>query len=144
MLRTLPVSLYLLVCAGLVAGNVVVYKTVFAPHVLQVKTFAAGKGIATLVRTPSGATVLIDTGSDASILRALGMELPFSQRHIDVVILTGSHASSTGGLPFVQARYRIGAVAHTGDRVQLDSHTALDATPAGVFLSDGQTVTKIR
>lgn len=150
MLRALPVSLYLLVCTGLVVGNVVVYRVVFAPRSLEITTFRTGEGlpagrqgIATLVRTPS-ATVLIDTGSDASILRALGMALPFSQKHIDVVLLTGSRASSTGGLPFIETRYRVGAVAHTGDRVQLDLYTSLDATPTGVFLSDGQTVTKIR
>jgi glyoxylase-like metal-dependent hydrolase (beta-lactamase superfamily II) len=150
MLRALPISLYLLVCAGLIVGNIVVYRVVFAPHTLKVTTFRTGEGlpagrqgIATLVRAPD-ATVLIDTGSDASILRALGTELPFSQRYIDVVILTDTHASTTGGLPFVQGRYRVGAVAHTGDRIQLDSRTTVDATPTGVFLSDGQTVTKIR
>lgn len=144
MLRALPVSLYLLICAGLVVGNAVVYRIIFAPPVFVVETFTAGKGIATLVRTPGGATILVDTGSDASILRALGTALPFSQHHIDVVLLTSSHASSTGGLLAIQARYRVGAIAHTGNQVILNSSTAIDATLSGVFLTSGEVVTKIR
>ena len=65
-------------------------------------------------------TVLIDTGNDASILRALGTALPFGTRHIDVLVLTDTGAAQIGGLPFIRERYTIGAIAHPGDRVTID------------------------
>ena len=52
-------------------------------------------------------TILVDTGPDAGILRALGLALPMWQRSIDAVILTGTKTSFVGGLPEVQDRYRV-------------------------------------
>jgi beta-lactamase superfamily II metal-dependent hydrolase len=108
MSRTLPSGLYLLLFVGLVVGNISVYRAIFAPSVLQVTVLEVGKGDATLVRSPSGATLLIDVGPDASILRALGTALPPWQRKIDIVILTNNtKKSSIGGLPDVLSRYKV-------------------------------------
>ncbi len=74
--------------------------------VLTVNILDVGKGNAILVHTPSNKTILIDTGADASILRALGENLPMWQRNIDVVILTSSAARAPGGRAKVKAPFR--------------------------------------
>ena len=89
------------------AANILIYRAVLAPRTLGVTALEVGKGDATLVRTPSGRTILIDTGPDASILRALGMALAPWQKKIDAVILTSTKKNSVGGLPDVLSRYKI-------------------------------------
>ncbi len=79
------------------------------PH-LEVRVLGVGNGDAILLTTPSRKTILIDTGPDASILRALGQALPEWQRHLDAVILTSSVADATGGLPEVEKKYTVGAI----------------------------------
>ena len=124
------------------------------------------QGHATLVRSPNGKTVLIDTGPDASILRALGSALPLWQRRIDAVVLTSSAARSAGGLPAVQSRYRISKIIHIGNAlvpygtsflfdgsyIKIIAPAALtisygssvfkisSSTPAGVYTSDGKAI----
>lgn len=173
MLRALPVGVYLLLLVVLVTGNIYVYGEILAPRTFNVTALDLGKGSAVLVRAPSGATVLVDAGPDAAVVRALGTALPFSRRHIDVVVLTSAVASTTGGLPAVMSRYRVSALVRlgapgsksveaalavaasaepdlqqitydAGARVVLGRDTFLDVLPTGVFLSEGTTVTKIR
>ena len=166
MSRTLPSGLYLLLFVGLVAGNISVYRAIFAPSVLQVTILEVGKGDATLVRTPSGATLLIDAGPDASVLRALGSALPMWQREIDAVILTGTKTSFVGGLPEVESRYHVSTRMQIGDatvpygtplmfdgsRIEIISPGTFSisygtasfpissSTPKGIYISDGVSV----
>jgi len=105
MLRTLPVSLYLILLLVLSAANISFYRTLSTTRAIEVRALDVGEGKATLVRMPNGATILINTGPDASILRALGNTLPPWQREIDLVLLTGSKKSEVGGLPDVLNRY---------------------------------------
>lgn len=161
-----PTWMYVLVFVGLLIGNVKVYQAIFAPPVLEVTKFDVGKGSAILVRSPSGKTLLIDTGSDASILRALGVTLPMWQRKIDVVILTSTKSSSVGGLPDVQRRYHISQIMRIGSkdipygipllfdgaRIEIffpeilsvfygsTSLAISSSTPAGVYISDGVSI----
>lgn len=109
-------SFYLLLLCGLIVANTYLYKTIFAPPVLEVSVRTAGKGNVTIVRTPHHKTLLIDTGSDASTLRALGEILPPWQRNIDAVVLTGDKTSFTGGLPTIESRYKI------KDRITIGDH----------------------
>lgn len=112
--KTLPVYFYVLLLCGLAAANVSIYRTVFTQPLLSVSVLDVGKGRAALVRTPSGKTLLIDTGPDASILRALGTTLPEWKRDVDVVILTSSSLSTAGGLPEVLDRYHVGRLVRSG------------------------------
>jgi len=92
------------------------YRSYAEQKTFEVTVLDVGKGDAVLVRSPSGATMLIDTGPDASVLRALGSVLPFWDRHIDVLIETSAAASSIGGVPEVLVRYRVGQVVKNADR----------------------------
>lgn len=115
MSRALPTSLYTLLFFVLIAANISVYRTIFAPHILEVTILETGKDDAILVRSPNGKTILINTGPDASILRALGSVLPMWQRSIDAIVLTSSKASSVGGLPEVENRYHVLKLIYIGD-----------------------------
>jgi competence protein ComEC len=110
----MPRVFYWILLFLLIAGNVSIYRAIFAPAVLTVRVLSVGKGDAILVQSPSGKSVLIDTGPDASILRALGGALPMWQRSIDAVILTSTKSSSVGGLPEVQSRYRVSTITKIG------------------------------
>lgn len=162
---------FLFACiALLVATNINIYRSILAPRALEVSVLDVGKGNAALVRAPSGATLLIDAGPDAGILRALGAALPMWQRRIDAVILTGTKTSLVGGLPEVEHRYRVSAFVRVGDAaipygtsfafgdsligiiapavfVVSDGATSLNissSTPAGTYTSDGRAFIKTR
>lgn len=151
MFKALSVKRYLFIVCGLLVANTLIYRAILAPRPLTISTLEVGKGNATLVRTQSGATILIDTGSDASILRALGTILPPWQRSLDAVILTSDKKASVGGLPDVLSRYRVAKkITLTGDRrLTLGDGTYLDLSltknaPAGVSVFDGVSLTKVR
>ena len=116
------------------------------------------------MHTPDGKTILVDTGPDAGILRALGLALPMWQRSIDAVILTGTKTSFVGGLPEVQDRYRVSKIMRIGNtttpygtsllfdnaRIKIIAPATLSifygattfnissSTPAGIYISNGQ------
>ena len=111
-----PVSLQLLLLGGLIWANITIYRTALAPQALEVTVLEVGEGRAVLVQTPHKETILLDTGPDASVLRALGAALPMWQRKIDVVILTGTKGSFVGGLPEVESRYHVATIVRVGNR----------------------------
>lgn len=161
----MPRGFYIILFFVLVAGNTSVYRVILAPRALEMAILEAGKSNAVLVHAPYGKTILIDTGPDASILRALGESLPVWQRDIDVVILTSSAAGYAGGLSPVQSRYRISKIIRVGDivapygtslifdntRIEIIAPATLtifygtaafnisSSTPAGAYISEGKT-----
>ena len=168
--RTLPTWGYLLIFCGLIVANHTIYRDASAPRLLTVTVFAAGKGTAALVQAPSGATLLIDTGSDASILRALGTILPMWQRSLNTILLTSDSAKNVGGLPFIRDRYHVGGIIKASGRDQpygapiifnkiiitpvapgvatvsygTTSLTVSSSTPVGTYTSDGLTIARIK
>ena len=75
-------------------------------HQLRV-IFLETKGDAVLIQTPAGGYVLIDGGSDpAALSAALGRQLPFWQRTLDVVVLTAADGAHLPGQVAALARYR--------------------------------------
>jgi competence protein ComEC len=82
------------------------------PGELTVTFFDVGQGDAALVRSPGGATALIDAGPDAGQvareLAALGV------RRLDLVVATHAHADHVGGLPSVLARFPVSLVVDPG------------------------------
>src|SRR3989344_7589612 len=97
MWRELPRSFYIVFFFIFIAGNISVYQAILAPPVLEVAVLEVGKGNAVLVHTSHDKIILIDTGPDASILRALGSALPMWQRDIDAVILTSPAPPPSAG-----------------------------------------------
>jgi competence protein ComEC len=82
------------------------------PRSLTVTFFDVGQGDAALIRSPAGATILIDGGPDpeqvATKLAALGV------RRLDLMVATHPHADHVAGLPAVLARYPVGLIVDPG------------------------------
>ena len=170
MSHVLPKSFYAVLLLILIAANVCVYQTIFAPHTLQIFVLDVGKGNSVLVQTPNKKTILVDAGPDASILRAIGTSLPEWQKDIDDIILTSAKTSFTGGLPEVLQKYHaptpfsFGTASHPyGSQISLDSVSIKiiapgtltisfgdaslsisSSTPKGVYVSEGKEIVKTK
>jgi competence protein ComEC len=99
-------------------------------HRLSVTFLDVGQGESILVESPSGNRVLIDGGpSGEAITAALGRQLPFYDRRIDVVIATHQQTDHIGGLPEVLDRYAVSAVLETSATAESLTYNAWkDAT----------------
>jgi competence protein ComEC len=75
------------------------------PSSLTVTFLDVGQGDAAVIRTPDGATVLVDAGPDeqqvATELAALGI------RRIDLAVATHAHADHIDGFPAILARFPV-------------------------------------
>ncbi|OGY47286.1 MAG: hypothetical protein A3J62_02650 [Candidatus Buchananbacteria bacterium RIFCSPHIGHO2_02_FULL_38_8] len=80
----------------------------------QFCVFDVGQGDAILTRTARGQNILIDGGSDNTVIYKLGEYLPFYERKIDLVILTHPHADHVTGLVEVLKRYKVKNIFLTG------------------------------
>lgn len=67
-----------------------------------------------LIEGPTGVQLLVDGGSDKSVLRGLGETLPFYDRKIDAVLATHPDSDHIGGLPDVFERYEVGVFIESG------------------------------
>jgi competence protein ComEC len=82
---------------------------------LHVWLLTMGHNHAVLAQTPGGAHILIDGGRfPSSLLLALGDRLPFTDREIELLVLTQPDEFDYGALPDVLARYRAGVVLTNG------------------------------
>ena len=78
---------------------------------LHVTFLDVGQGDAIFIQTPGGRQVLVDGGpSETTLLSALGAEMPFWDRSLDLVVLTHPDADHITGLLPVLARYRVDAI----------------------------------
>jgi competence protein ComEC len=81
---------------------------------LSVTFLDVGQGDAALIEGPGGQRILVDGGPSAAAVRdALGRNLPFYDRRIDLVVLTHPQADHMAGLPAVLDRYDVGGVMTT-------------------------------
>lgn len=130
MLSNLPRNFYIVLFLILIAGNISVYQILFMPHELKVTVAGAGKGIVVLLQQNSHPkTILINTGSDASILRVLGEHISPWQRNIDAVILTSAETRFMGGLQEIANRnYRIENLIRFGAQGSKSAEAAIAAT----------------
>ncbi len=84
------------------------------PTPLTVTFFDIGQGDAALIRTPAHQNILIDGGPDDRVAAKLGRALPWTDRTIDLVILSHPHADHVTGLVPVLQHYHVGRVLMTG------------------------------
>ena len=103
------------------------------PGALTVTFFDVGEGDAALVRSPGGATMLIDGGPDpeqvATKLAALGIH------RLDVVVATHPHLDHYEGLAAVLARIPTGLVLDTGCKPVETTSPSYEAFLSAVWAS---------
>ena len=77
---------------------------------LTVTFLDVGQGDAILIEGPQGHRILVDGGpSGEAITAALGRQLPFYDRRLDLVALTHPQQDHIGGLPAVLEEYSVSA-----------------------------------
>jgi competence protein ComEC len=117
-----------IVALGVVVSANVWAGALAAPVVrgLEITALNVGQGDAILVRTPGGATMLVDGGPDQSlVLRRLTAH---HVRRIDVLVLTHPHADHVIGLVAVAMRYRIGRAIDPGLDADLPAYRSYGET----------------
>lgn len=103
----------ILVIFGVVIG-VGIYGRPQASNDLKVYFLNVGQGDSEYIKNPDGTDILIDGGPDNSVLNELGRVMDFSDREINLVILTHPHADHLTGLLEVMKRYKIDEIWETG------------------------------
>lgn len=112
---------------------------------LQVHYLDVGQGDSALIETPSGVQVLVDGGSNATVLRRLGEEMSFFDRSIDVVMGTHPDKDHIAGLIDVLKRYSVATIFTTenkGDSSTSDLYNKLKTAEGAEVINvrRGQTV----
>lgn len=100
-------QVFILLSILLVAGVGISFTQQQDRDVLTVAFLDVGQGDATFIETPGGVQVLIDGGPNGSVLRELGEVQDFSDRDIDIVLVTHPDKDHIAGLIDVFDRYRI-------------------------------------
>jgi len=90
------------------------YSSKPSPAGLEVYFLDVGQGDAILIRNSQGKNILIDGGPDELVLEKIGRILPYTDRQINVMILTHPHADHLIGLIAVLKRYQVDNVIYTG------------------------------
>ena len=81
---------------------------------LEVDFFDVGQGDPIFIETPEYHQILIDGGSDSTVLEKLGKEMPFWDREIDLIILTHPEQDHLAGLIEILKRYKVENILWTG------------------------------
>jgi competence protein ComEC len=106
--RAVGIAAGVVLAAALLLGNPA---WAMADGRLHLWALDVGAGDAVLLRTPGGATVLVDGGPDpAALERALGGVLPFWERRITWAVLTAPQRDRILGLRDAVLRYDIAGV----------------------------------
>jgi competence protein ComEC len=83
---------------------------------LHVAFLDVGQGDAVLITTPAGQQILVDGGpSPSALTTALGREMPFWDRSLDLLIMTHADADHITGLAEAAARYELGGWLDNGE-----------------------------
>jgi len=87
-----------------------------------------GQGDGIYIRTPNGSDIIIDAGPNQRIVDCMARHMPFFDTDIEMVIITHHDHDHDGGLPFIQARYRVKKLLDntslkTGDRITAEDLT---------------------
>lgn len=91
-------------------------------HRFKVVFLNIGQGDAALIQFENGQKMLVDCGPDRTILSALGRNLPFYDRKIDIVLVTHPDLDHYGGCLDVLKNYQVGEIITNGRGKPDDSY----------------------
>lgn len=87
-----------------------VYTNVYRAPLLDIYVFDTPGSQSLFIRTPDDKRILIDGGSNATIIRNITEVLPFYSRRIDIIVNTYPDGKHVGGLIDVLNRYDVGQI----------------------------------
>ena len=82
--------------------------------ILEVDFLDIGQGDSILIKTTNDQNILIDGGSDRTVIKRLSEELRWWDKTIDLMILTHPHDDHVGGLNDVISHYKVKKILYTG------------------------------
>ncbi len=85
-------------------------------NLLKVTFLDVGQGDSIFIESPSGTQILIDGGPNESVLRALGKEMGFFDRDLDMIVATHPDQDHIGGFISILKRYKIESVLLTENK----------------------------
>jgi competence protein ComEC len=106
--------LLILGIAAVIVAMLLFWLSYRTPKDLEVDFLDVGQGDAILIKTSSGQNILIDGGSDKSVIKRLGENLSWWDKQIDLMILTHPHDDHVTGLIDVLKRYKVKKILYTG------------------------------
>lgn len=120
----------------LLAFAVLVWLRLLQPTPPLVAFLDVAQGDATYIRTSSGEDLLIDGGPEHRVLASLGEVMPFSDRRIDLLVLTHPHQDHLEGFLEVIDRFEVGELWLTGvaSASELDDRLIEQARARGVVV----------
>lgn len=98
------------------------------PPILRVQVLDVGQGDAILVTAPNGTRLLIDTGPNQAVLRALGDALPLHVQSLDGMLLTHPDLDHIGGAVDILQAYDVSTLFVASTTKANDTTAAIDAT----------------
>ncbi len=99
--------------AILFLGVAVVWSIVISQtnnSILTVSMLDIGQGDSILIESPEKIQVLVDGGPNRKVLSALGKEIPFYDRSLDLLVVSNSDKDHLAGFIDILQSYKIGAV----------------------------------
>lgn len=118
---------------GFLMVNIFIWHTVATEDrrgILKVSFLDIGQGDAIFIEAPNGNQVLIDGGSNKTVLKRLAEVMPFYDRTIDMVIATHPDKDHIGGLIEVLKNYRADFVMEPGVSSDTGAYQELGKTIA--------------
>ena len=115
--ENLGTSKTIILIAALIILDVFIFAYIFSPpnDSLEVYFLDVGQGDSEFIDLAGGVQVLIDGGPpNGKAVQALGRIMPFSDRYIDLIIMTHAQLDHFGGLIDVLDTYEVGAFLWNG------------------------------
>lgn len=94
---------------------------------LTVTFLDVGQGDSIFIETPDGIQMLIDGGSNNSVLRQLAKQMSIGDKNIDVVLATHPDKDHVGGLVDVLERYQVANIIKTNNQSDTVTFKALES-----------------
>ena len=96
-------------------------------NILTVSFLNVGQGDAIFIEAPNKTQILVDGGSDGTILRELGEVMPFYDRSIDIVVATHPDKDHIGGLVDVVQNFSVDQVIRSGAQSDTSTYKLFDS-----------------
>ena len=107
---------FLLCCAGFFLVSAIILSVVIFSRNADLKIIFldVGQGDATMITTPMGKQILIDTGAKGTISQKIAKYMPVSDHSLDMLILTHPDLDHVGGGLSIINNYEVDVLLHSG------------------------------